>query len=144
MVKLKFPLIKGKKWFFPSKPLCPWCRKKKVYEPHSMAVVGGGALLLDRSKKIGAPSERMEGFLDFSWHGAHDGGSGNGREIYTRLEIIGDVTGGQFNLYFCSTACLRKFLNACVDELDRRIRNASLKNSDLKKRATERKKRKNC
>ena len=37
-----------------------------------MAMVGDGAVLLDKSKKTGGPSKNMEGFLDFAWHGAHD------------------------------------------------------------------------
>ena len=99
--------------------------------------------MLDRSKKSGGPSDRMEGFLEFGWHGAQNGGFGDGREIYTRVEIIGDVIGGQFDLYFCSTPCLRKFLNACVDELDKRIKKAKRKNSNLRKRTADRRKQRN-
>ena len=36
------------------------------------------------------------------------------------IEIAELVATGQFELYFCSTDCLRAFLNYCVDELERR------------------------
>ena len=37
-------------------------------------------------------------------------------------EIVRDTNFGQFDLYFCSTPCLRRFLNACVDELERLLK----------------------
>jgi hypothetical protein len=71
--------------------------------------------------KLGGPSNKMDGFLSLAWHGAHDGGKGRGKEIGCVVDIIRDAVGGQADLYFCSTGCLRRFLNACVDELERRM-----------------------
>jgi hypothetical protein len=63
----------------------------------------------------------MIGFLDLAWHGAHDGGIGEHSEVSIYLDIARDVKGGNFRLHFCSTKCLRSFLNECVDELENKI-----------------------
>jgi hypothetical protein len=123
MRKLKFPTIDGKKGKtdFPDKSICPVCKKNKVFEPHSFAVLDGGALLMNRKKDEGGPSPNMDGFLNFIWHGAHDGDIGIDSEVDALLPIADEVRGGQFDFYFCSTNCLRTFLNKCVDELENRI-----------------------
>ncbi len=87
-----------------------------------MAIISGGALLMNRKDDSGGPSGNLESYLNLSWHGAHDGGEGEDREIGLIMDIAQDVKGGQFDLYFCSTSCLREFLNSCVDELEKRIR----------------------
>ena len=62
--------------------------------------------------------------LRLIWHGAHDGGTGRDPGIEASVDIVEDTRGGQADLYFCSTGCLRQFLNECVDELERRIEKA--------------------
>ena len=119
--KIKLPIIKGKVNCFHKKAICPWCKKGKVLEPHSMAILAAGALLKDKKNKAWVPSDLMKGFLEFGWHGAHDIGTGENREIYLVSYIAQDVVGGQFDIYFCSTRCLREFLNFCVNELEKRI-----------------------
>jgi hypothetical protein len=121
MTELKLPVVKGKSNHWPKKPLCPICGNHKVFEPHSMAILAAGALLMDRAKDSGGPSDRLDGFLALHWHGAHDGGKGKVRDVYCAVDIIRDSVGGQADLYFCSTKCLRTFLNACVDELERKV-----------------------
>ena len=121
-MKMKLPTVKGRTTYYPKKALCPWCQKNKLLEPHSFAILAGGALLMNRKEKFGAPDDKMDGFLHLSWHGAHDGGQGKDREIGTAVHIAYDVRGGQFDLYFCSTKCLRSYLNFCVDELEKKIR----------------------
>jgi hypothetical protein len=118
---MKLPVVKGNTSNFPIKALCPWCKKNKVLEPHSFAVLEGGALLMNRKTNSGGPDDKMEGFLCLSWHGAHDGGIGKDRAIGAFIEIVNDVRGGQFDLYFCSIKCLRSFLNFCLDELESKI-----------------------
>ena len=118
---MKLPTLKGCTSFYPKKALCPWCKKNKVLEPHSFAILGGGALLMDRKCDSGGPDDSMDGFLHMSWHGAHDGGIGKDKGIGAMIEIARDVRGGQFDLYFCSTKCVRSYLNFCVDELERKL-----------------------
>jgi len=122
--KIEFPVVKGKSDHWPKEPLCPVCGKNKILEPHSMAILCAGALLMNRKENTGVPSNRMDGFLDLAWHGAHDGGKGKVREIYCVVEVIKDVIGGQADLCFCSTKCLRRFLNTCVDQLEASMRKA--------------------
>ena len=121
MHKIKFPIVKGKSDHWPKKAVCPICRQNKVLEPHSMAILMAGALLMDRTEDCGGPSDDMDGFLSLHWHGAHDGGKGEDPEIGCEVDIIQDCVGGQAELYFCSTKCLRQFLNWCVDELEGKI-----------------------
>ena len=120
MPNLKMPVVHGDKSTFPDQALCPWCRKRKVLEPHSFAVIGGGSFLMDRLEDSGKPSDDMEAYLYFGWHGAHpeEGGEGIDADIHSQVRVADSVVGGQFGLYFCSTACLRAFLNHCVDKLE--------------------------
>jgi hypothetical protein len=57
----------------------------------------------------------MAGSLSLTWHQAHAE-----LEIaaYETVEIVSDSVNGQYELLFCSTRCMRAFLNACVDELE--------------------------
>jgi len=132
--KLKFPVAKGRNIFFPNKALCPMCKTAKVLEPHSMAIVNLGALLMtNRKTRSGSMSDDLDGFLRFSWHGAHNGGKGRDAGIQVSVDIVEDTRGGQADLYFCSTECLRQFLNECVDELERRIEKARTHRSSNKR-----------
>ena len=92
-----------------------------------MATIDAGALKFNRKRTIGGPSEDLDGFLALCWHGAHDHGAGTDRDVIVDLEIAKNVRGGQAELYFCSTRCLRKFLNACVDELELQIQTETRK-----------------
>lgn len=108
---------------FPSTSKCTWCKSHNVSEPHSMAVLSGGAMLMNRKTGDGGPDDRLEGFLDVTWHGAHtnEGGTGKAPDIYKCIEIAQNVQGGQFDINFCSTKCLRSFLNHAVDNLENKI-----------------------
>ncbi|MEW6753941.1 MAG: hypothetical protein AB1505_23615 [Candidatus Latescibacterota bacterium] len=86
-----------------------------------MAILTAGALLMDREQGTGTMSDRLDGFLSLTWHGAHDGGSGAHRDADCTVYVVDEARGGQGELYFCSTDCLRQFLNRCVDELERRM-----------------------
>jgi hypothetical protein len=50
-MKIKFPVIGSKDTHWPTIPLCPICKKAKVLEPHSMAVLNAGALKKIKRKK---------------------------------------------------------------------------------------------
>jgi hypothetical protein len=50
------------------------------------------------------------------------------------VEIAELVNTGQFEFYFCSTACLRAFLKYCVDELDQRRKQRMAKQTKRKSR----------
>ena len=118
---VRFPVLRSKP-VSPSRSLCPQCGKGRVNEPHSMAILAGGAMrVVDAKAKSAEIAEDCIGFLDLVWHGGHDDGGGADREVDARLPVAEDTPGGQFEFYFCSTPCLRSFLNACVDELEAKI-----------------------
>ena len=119
--KLKLPIVDGKPAYWPQKPVCPVCRKHKVLEPHSMAILAVGALRTDRKKKCSQSSDDLDGFLSLIWHGAHNGGRGHDKDIGCIVDVVRNSFGGQADLYFCSTKCLRQFLNTCVDALEQKI-----------------------
>ena len=70
-----------------------------------MVILSGGALLLDRKRENSVHTPLLEGFLHLNWHGAHDDGEGHDRELWTMVDVAEGTVGGQFELYFCSTAC---------------------------------------
>lgn len=86
---------------------------------------------MDRKADTGGPDNSMEGFLSLSWHGAHltEGGTGKDPELFVNMDVARDCIGGQFELYFCSTDCLRLFLNQCVDALEQNIREERIRQS---------------
>jgi hypothetical protein len=86
-----------------------------------MVILSGGAVLLDRKRENSIHTKSLLGFLDLSWHGAHEGGEGDDRDLGATVTVAKDVGGGQFDLYFCSTACVRDFLNSWVDALEKSI-----------------------
>jgi len=98
-----------------SKPICFQCKGPRS---GSFAAIIGGALLINsrtRSSTSVGSGKRLDAFWHLVWHGAHDG---TDPEIYEHLEIVDDLRGGEFELQFCTTKCLRRFLNAKVDELE--------------------------
>ena len=96
-----------------------------------MAIINLGAILMtNRAKRSGTMSDDLDGFMRFIWHGAHSGGLVQDSGIEAHVDIVEDTRGGQADLYFCSTICLREFLNACVDELERKVTEAKSGNSN--------------
>ena len=122
-----FPMLEGDSNKFSAEHTCAWCNQDKVSEPNSMAILTGGAMLVNRRTGNGGPDPRLDGYLDLFWHGAHteDGGQGDYPDISERIVIASAVVGGQFDILFCSTKCLRAFLNHAVDQLEDKITTAS-------------------
>lgn len=110
-MKIQFPVVEnGNLW--PTDHICPICSKTKIGEDGSFAVFMLGSL-----KKTGeesaAMSDELLGFADIFWHVSDKDPIG-----CKSVSIISNAKNGQADLYFCSTACLRKFFNLCVDELE--------------------------
>jgi hypothetical protein len=52
--KITFPVASGSSACFPKEALCPMCKTTRVKEPHSMAIVNLGAMLMtNRAKGAG-------------------------------------------------------------------------------------------
>jgi len=116
---MKLPKLKRKLAHWPTKPLCPVCKKKKVFEPHSFVLLSSFSLLSNRRKKRTFSVDHLDTSVELMYHGAHDTGVGTRRNIMAQSKIASDVYGGQVELYFCSTKCIRKFFNAWVDDLEK-------------------------
>jgi hypothetical protein len=116
---LPFPVMDSSSPYGPKGGDCPWCGASPVHEPNSMAILNGGALMMSVDRQCGQMDPRLDGFLSLIWHGAHDGGRGEWRDCGAEVRIADNCPGGQFEIYFCSTSCLRAFLNDCVDRLER-------------------------
>ena len=112
------PVLSGGNSTYPAYPhMCPQCRARPVCEPHSSVAIVAGALFVDESGD-GGSHDQMRGFLAIDWHGAHDRGEGPFRDTNLRTYIAESVKGGQFDILFCSTECLRQFLNQVVTEFE--------------------------
>ena len=123
MRKFRFPVVTKKKTSFPGPPVCPVCKKTKVCEPYSFTTLIGGACLQDRKGDPKDLDQRLEGFLSIDHHGKHDALPPYGEiELGAIVDIAKDTVGGQFDLYFCSPKCLRRFLNSAIDELEHRLK----------------------
>jgi hypothetical protein len=119
---MRFPVAEGSHWSFPTDFVCPMCQSKRVGEPHEFVGLSGGA--------ASEASDCAEGFLAIYLHPREGppfgpdavAGQAASETEGAELEIVRDTHVGQFDLYFCSTDCLRRFLNECVDELERSLR----------------------
>jgi hypothetical protein len=106
--------MSGDKYSFPNKEaICPICKKNKVFEPHEFAVLEGGIPLTSNSKK-------RDAYLYISFH-SHT-------KFVRYIPIAIDVNMGSFEMYFCSTKCLRGFFNQLVDKLEINIKKAKKQN----------------
>lgn len=119
---MKFPILK-RKAFLSSVPRCPRCGEES--QAGAMAILGGGAMrVTDKKTGDAVMADDCGGFLDIVWHGG-------AFDVDVLVPIADDTPRGQFEFYFCSTKCLRAFLNACVDELEKRVKAA--RHRDIRK-----------
>jgi hypothetical protein len=114
MLQFKFPVLHGNQTVFPKDHICPWCGARKLSDPPGMAILNAGALKPTAPECYTMALEDAA-FMTLTWH-SNDPANYDDATI----RIADCVDTGQFELYFCSTACLRAFLNYCVDELERR------------------------
>lgn len=119
--RIALPVVRGKRSTYPTRGLCPICKRRKVLEPHTMVLLSGGACFRMKSGSTAGPDKRMTAFLFFATHTAHDGGVGRRNLGDGWVRIAEEVHGGQFDIAFCSPRCLRSFLTRCVDELERQM-----------------------
>jgi hypothetical protein len=118
---MKLPIIRKSQSIFPTKALCPICKQAKVFEPHKFVSLSGGACLMAKSEKDSGPDSKMEGFFNIICHGK-EGAKNN---YYLVFDIVKDIIGGQFEFYFCSVSCLRKWINDLLDHVEEKEAKAS-------------------
>lgn len=95
---------------------CQQCGADGVHEPNEFAYLEGGALF-DYGDDLKMAHPAMAAFLNVGVHGAHAPAPTTSADALCSL--ADSFEGGQFEFGFCSTACLRAFLNDWVDALER-------------------------
>jgi hypothetical protein len=109
--------IEGGKRVRARRPRCPQCGGPLG---HSTAIITGGAMRVVGGRagrvwveetgraEMFAPHKAI-GFLHLLWH----------QETAPGVAIVEAAPSGQFELYLCSIACLRAFMTARVDDLEK-------------------------
>lgn len=94
------------------------CHKcKKLIENACFAVLDGGALRHSGRRRWDMFGQKDAlGFLDVAWHG----GIKDSRDCL--VQVVRASSYGQFELHFCTTRCLRRFLSTVVDDLEKQMR----------------------
>src|SRR5262249_19044409 len=133
--KFSLPLPMKDTCTWPRESKCPVCSKQFN---GAFAVLNAGALMGD-GKGNGSWDDRLLGFFTMIWHGAHGNPDPAENDVYSGIDVVEDVQGGQYDLTFCSTSCMRSFLNACIDKLEMRVKRSQARNRrDLEKMKAER------
>ena len=126
----------------PSGANCLIC-EKRIGEGYGFVRLTTGAILHDNKKrKYGEPSELMDSIFSLWYHGAHPTKKGeNGRIEITsmdnaehHMDIVSSTQGGQIDIHFCSSTCLREFFGSVVDSFESGI---SIAESEYEKRKVE-------
>jgi len=95
---------------WPKDGLCPICGKN-IRGSGQVAYISGGAYW-DVSE-LSVEDHVIPAFLNVGIHGARSDVKDSGN-----VDIISDLVGGQFDLAFCSTSCLRSWFNSVVDRVE--------------------------
>jgi|SRR5450631_3379040 len=98
--KVKLPVIQDATAHWPAEPVCPICMQKKIYEPHSFAMMGFGALRVDRKSNSGRPSPDLDAFFNLIWHGAHQEGEGVNGKLAAWWTLSRTYMEGRLNCIF--------------------------------------------
>jgi hypothetical protein len=106
--------------FFPSNGHCPNCGRALV---QGFAYLSAGALLLSADGQDSIHTDRLQAFLNVGFHGVD-----SEMRDSSDIEVIADLHGGQFDLQWCSIACMRQWLNALLDQVERGILSRSKAN----------------
>ncbi len=80
------------------------------------AVLPTSALVRAAILMNAALTSALGAFFHVGFHGKNADMSDSGG-----VEVVKDLDGGQFDLQFCSTACLRQFFSTIVDEVEKSI-----------------------
>ena len=107
---MEFPVLHSEKNVLPERTdsVCPVCSKNKVWGNNEYVELSGGFI---------SSAENLEVDLWLDWFSESNGGAQEQEEV----AIVSEVKAPRFQLAFCSTDCLRKFLNSAVDKLELKI-----------------------
>jgi hypothetical protein len=122
---------------------CPVC-KKDFKKATAAAYLEGGALYLSKDKKnsVLTKPDRHQAFLYFYAHECYPEPKlcADGPDEGVVIDVVKDVYGGQFDLCWCSLACMRKWFIRLFDEMESqlqskmdKLRRKALKSKGIKK-----------
>lgn len=87
---------------------CNFCEQEAHASSKPLVILSGGACWTVENAEL-----EKTGYLSMSWRVPPDFGGGK-----LSLDLQSGTEDGQFDLYFCNTACLRSWMNTKIDELD--------------------------
>ena len=106
--------------------ICDFCDQGIFFNDETFTSLTGGACLpveLDESEREAKMRKKIEqqadGFLGISWRAPYSRGEGGKLES---VRLVEQGHQGQFELEFCSTSCLRSYLNLQVDSLEELVK----------------------
>ena len=124
MEEIKFPVIdhKGDN-VYPEGNICPICKKEKVFTKNDrhIEISGGGLFVLNKKEEYKKSIPETEGFLSLVWYEKVKNKNGISLWDGSYMDIVERSANGIYSLSFCSTKCLREFINKCLDEFERRV-----------------------
>jgi hypothetical protein len=120
---MKFPVNFHRNTYLASNS-CDYCRGKMPAKEFVTLCVG---VTQDYAKDNLVDLSETEVCFDLGWQGPSD-------EIGTGFQVVSNSSEGQSVFNFCSTACLRAFLNSCVDHLETQMEKSQSKAAKINKK----------
>ena len=106
-----FPVLSGDHPpFYPADALCPVCGAPFT---NGFAYFNGGALLLSADGQDGIVTDRLRAFLHVGLHG-RDPDMRDSSDVV----VVSELSGGQFDMNWCSVGCLRAWLLGLLDRVE--------------------------
>ena len=106
-----YPVLSGDEPpFYPADAVCPTCAAPFTT---GFAYFNGGALLLSRNGQNSITTDRFRAFLHVGFHG-RDPDMRDSSDV----TVISDLSGGQFDMNWCSVKCLREWLTRLLDRVE--------------------------
>lgn len=106
----KYPLAFNRTGTYPSDSRCPTCNATFA---NGVAYLSAGAVLLSKNEQNSLHSDRLRAHLLVGFHGKDPSMRDSGG-----VTIVDDLRGGQFDLNWCSIACMRQWLIKLLDEVE--------------------------
>ena len=113
-----FPVLSGDDPpFYPPGDRCPVCGGPFT---NGSAYFNGGAMLLSANDQDSIHSGRHRAFLHVGFHG-RDSDMRDSSDVM----VISELSGGQFDMNWCSVPCLRAWLMRLLDRVESEARQGS-------------------
>ncbi|MGL4464138.1 MAG: hypothetical protein ACRC1K_18470 [Planctomycetia bacterium] len=95
---------------YPADGRCPVCGGEFS---RGVAYLSAGAVHLTADGQDSVPSDRLRAFLHVGFHGRDSDMRDSANE-----SVVADLRGGQFDLQWCSVACMREWLFRLLREIE--------------------------